>query len=83
MSLSRFLFVLQVQNFVNKGTDMSLRVASLDYLGVVAARLRKDAVTSQLKLDTIDQIIKEIREEEQREAEESGLDKKKKKVSFF
>jgi cohesin loading factor subunit SCC2 len=72
-----------VKNFVNKGTEMSLRVASLDYLGVVAARLRKDAVTSQLKVDTIDQIIKEIQEEEQREAEEAGqqIDSKKKKVS--
>lgn len=57
---------------------MSLRVASLDYLGVVAARLRKDAVTSQLKVDAIDQIIKEIQDEEQREAEEHGEHKKKK-----
>ncbi|XP_076056049.1 nipped-B-like protein A isoform X2 [Oratosquilla oratoria] len=55
---------LLVQNFSNKNIDMSLRVASIDYLGVVAARLRKDAVSSQLKLDTIDQIIGEIREEE-------------------
>ncbi|KAF4533148.1 hypothetical protein B566_EDAN001690 [Ephemera danica] len=70
-----------VKNFMNKGTEMSLRVASLDYLGVVAARLRKDAVTSQLKVDTIDQISKEIQEEEQREADEAGqaVDSKKKK----
>lgn len=27
--------------------EMSLRVASLDYLGTVAARLRKDAVSTQ------------------------------------
>lgn len=27
---------------------MALRVASLDYLGTVAARLRKDAVTSKM-----------------------------------
>lgn len=43
---------------------MSLRVVSLDYLGVVAARLRKDAVQSNLKLSTIDQIINEIKSEE-------------------
>lgn len=46
---------------MNKGTDMSLRVASLDYLGVVAARLRKDFVTSHRKLASIDQMIAEIK----------------------
>lgn len=55
---------LLVANFVNKNLDMSLRVASLDYLGVVAARLRKDSVTSQLRLKTIDSIIMDIRTEE-------------------
>lgn len=55
---------LLVTNFVNKSVEMSLRVASLDYLGVVAARLRKDSVTSHLKLSTIDTIIKDIRAEE-------------------
>lgn len=56
--------VVQVASFVNKSLEMSLRVVSLDYLGVVAARLRKDAVQSNLKLTTIDQIINEIRSEE-------------------
>ncbi|XP_050529053.1 nipped-B-like protein isoform X2 [Daktulosphaira vitifoliae] len=55
---------LLVANFVNKNLDMSLRVASLDYLGVVAARLRKDSVTSHLRLKTIDSIIMDIRAEE-------------------
>lgn len=55
---------LLVANFVNKNLEMSLRVASLDYLGVVAARLRKDSVTSQLRLKTIDSIILDIRTEE-------------------
>ncbi|BES94983.1 unnamed protein product [Nesidiocoris tenuis] len=58
---------LLVNNFVNKSLEMPLRVASLDYLGVVAARLRKDAVTSHLKVSTIDQIIKEIKLEEARD----------------
>jgi cohesin loading factor subunit SCC2 len=62
---------------VNKGIDMSLRVASLDYLGVVAARLRKDAVLSQLKLNTIDQIIGEIKAEEQKELEDRNSATKK------
>lgn len=53
-----------VSNFVNKSLEMPLRVASLDYLGVIAARLRKDAVVSQLKLSTIDQLIYDIRTEE-------------------
>lgn len=48
---------LQVQNFSSKATDMSLRVASLDYLGVVAARLRKDAVASSLDEETLRQIV--------------------------
>lgn len=56
---------------------MSLRVASLDYLGVVAARLRKDAVLSQLKLNTIDQIIGEIKAEEQKELEDRNSATKK------
>lgn len=56
---------LLVQNFSNKSLDMSLRVSSLDYLGVVAARLRKDAVTSQIKKETIDDILRQIEEDEE------------------
>lgn len=59
-----------VKNFSNKGTDMSLRVASLDYLGVVAAKLRKDSVVSRCKLNTIDQMIKDIKQEEQKDNDE-------------
>ncbi|VVC44793.1 Hypothetical protein CINCED_3A008325 [Cinara cedri] len=62
---------LLVANFVNKNLEMSLRVASLDYLGVVAARLRKDSVTSQLRLKTIDAIILDIRTEELKEEDGS------------
>ncbi|MGH0176631.1 UNVERIFIED_CONTAM: hypothetical protein FKN15_073655 [Acipenser sinensis] len=50
---------LLVHQFSNKQTEMALRVASLDYLGTVAARLRKDAVTSKLDQSTIDRILKE------------------------
>lgn len=58
---------LLVGHFSNKSSDMSLRVASIDYLGVVAARLRKDAVSSQCKLSTIDQIIRDIKLEQQKD----------------
>ncbi|XP_066507181.1 nipped-B-like protein B isoform X2 [Hoplias malabaricus] len=50
---------LLVHQFSNKQTEMALRVASLDYLGTVAARLRKDAVTSKMDQRTIDRILKE------------------------
>jgi len=39
---------------------MSLRVASLDYLGIVAARLRKDAVSSRLNEEVIHEIIDQV-----------------------
>ena len=42
---------------------MSLRLASLEYLGVVAARLRRDAVSSQLRTDTIDQLLEQVRDD--------------------
>ncbi|KAJ8977322.1 hypothetical protein NQ317_018604 [Molorchus minor] len=67
-----------VTNFSNKGTDMSLRVASLDYLGVVAARLRRDSVLSRCKLNTIDQMIKDIKQEEMKDNEEPSTKLKKK-----
>lgn len=56
---------LLVQNFSNKSLDMTLRVASLDYLGVVAARLRKDAVSSQIKKETVKDILRQIEEDEE------------------
>ncbi|CAG0895763.1 unnamed protein product, partial [Darwinula stevensoni] len=58
---------LLAQNFSNKNIEMPLRVSSLDYLGVVAARLRKDAVTSRLKLETMDNLIKEVKQKEEEE----------------
>ncbi|KAJ8401576.1 hypothetical protein AAFF_G00378930 [Aldrovandia affinis] len=50
---------LLVHQFSNKQTEMALRVASLDYLGTVAARLRKDAVTSKMDQRSIDRILKQ------------------------
>ncbi|XP_013793614.1 nipped-B-like protein A [Limulus polyphemus] len=70
---------LLVQTFSNKSLDMSQRVASLDYLGVVAARLRKDAVTSQLKKETLEEIIKQIEMNSASEYIDSGCHGKSKK----
>ena len=69
------LFSLQVQQFSSKSTDTSLRVASLEYLGIVAARLRKDAVSSQLNQEVIDDIVQKVNEDE--EEEQSTRSKKK------
>lgn len=66
-----------VSNFSNKSIDMALRVVSLDYLGVVAARLRRDKVVSHCKVSTIDQMIKDIKNEEKK-AEDGKSSKKKK-----
>ena len=38
--------LLQVHSFSNRSNEHSLRVTSLDHLGVIAARLRKDAAES-------------------------------------
>ncbi|KAH7968220.1 hypothetical protein HPB52_007033 [Rhipicephalus sanguineus] len=66
---------LLVQNFSNKSLDMSLRVASLDYLGVVAARLRKDAVNSQIKKETVKDILRQIEEDEEDDLPLTSLSK--------
>lgn len=52
--------LLQVKQFSCKSVEMSLRVASLDYLGIVAARLRRDAVSSRLNEDIISDVIKQV-----------------------
>ena len=37
---------LQVAAFSNRSNEQQLRVTALDHLGVIAARLRRDAVSS-------------------------------------
>ena len=54
------LIDFQVKQFSNKSVDMSLRVASLEYLGIVASRLRKDAVSSQLNQESINDIVEKV-----------------------
>lgn len=50
--------------FNNKANDVSLRVSAIDYLGVVAAHLRKDAVNSQQDTESITEILIEVTEGE-------------------
>ena len=40
------LIRLQVHAFMNRSNEMSLRLIALDHLGVIAARLRHDAIIS-------------------------------------
>lgn len=61
-----------VKQFSTKSVDMSLRVASLEYLGIVASRLRKDAVSSQLKQESIDEIVAKVNEHDSDDEETAG-----------
>ena len=49
---------------------MSLRVAALDYLGVVAAKLRRDAVTSFTDVKSVQALLKRLEEA----AKEEGVE---------
>lgn len=51
----------------DKTMEMSVRVASLEYLGLVASRLRRDSVTSRAKLATMDAVVRDIRAEEEKD----------------
>uniref|UniRef100_A0A8C8CR14 Nipped-B protein n=1 Tax=Oncorhynchus tshawytscha TaxID=74940 RepID=A0A8C8CR14_ONCTS len=64
---------LLVHQFSNKQTEMTLRVASLDYLGTVAARLRKDAVTSKMDQRSIDRILKETQGDDETQQLQKAL----------
>lgn len=47
--------------FNNKSLDVSLRVSSIDYLGVVAAHLRKDGVLShQVESESISDMLIDV-----------------------
>ena len=60
------------EKFKDRSTEMALRISSLEYLGVVAARLRKDAVQSKMKVDYIDSIIQIIKDEENKDKGDSS-----------
>jgi hypothetical protein len=67
--------------------EVSLRISSLDYLGVVAARLRRDAVQSRLKIDTINAIIETVKEAEEEAGktveEDSDLEEEEQRTRFL
>ncbi|XP_077981351.1 nipped-B-like protein isoform X2 [Glandiceps talaboti] len=75
---------LLVHGFSNRSNDMTLRVSSLDYLGQVASRLRRDAVSSQLDQSTIDAIVDDVHaksapvsDDEDSNSESSSVNEKK------
>ena len=67
---------------------MSLRVAALDYLGVVAAKLRRDAVTSVTDVKSVRALLKRLEEaakdedleNQPMEQEESKAEEKEEKM---
>jgi cohesin loading factor subunit SCC2 len=69
------------EKFSDRGVEMPLRISSLEYLGVVAARLRKDAVQSKMKVDYIDSIVQSIKEEEDKEGEDSAATQEERKLA--
>ena len=56
--------VCQVQTFSNRSMELSLRLMSLEHLGVIAARLRKDttAPTSEQENEQLVDIIAQVME---------------------
>lgn len=49
-----------MHHFSNKSNDMTMRVSSLEYLGQIASRLRKDAVSSRMDQEVLNTISKEV-----------------------
>lgn len=76
--LLSLLGTLLVKYMSDKNIDQSIRVVSLEYLGIVAARLRKDTVESRCKVHTMDQLIKCIKMEQEKEGDKDEND-----VSIF
>ena len=83
------MLIQQVLKFSNKQTEMSLRVASLDYLGVVAAKLRRDAITSVAGDATIQvkQLLKRLEESYMQnvdnQEEEEGNEEKTSNIKVY
>lgn len=72
--LLSLLGTLLVKYMSDKSIDQSIRVVSLEYLGIVAARLRSDTVVSRCQVNTIDQLIKCIKIEQEKEGDKDGMD---------
>ncbi|XP_044312765.1 nipped-B protein isoform X2 [Drosophila rhopaloa] len=67
--LLSLLGTMLVRYVSDKGIEQSIRLVSLDYLGIVAARLRKDTVESRCKVNIIDSMIKSIKMEQEKEGD--------------
>ncbi|XP_070070037.1 nipped-B protein isoform X7 [Drosophila takahashii] len=67
--LLSLLGTMLVRYVSDKGIEQSIRLVSLDYLGIVAARLRKDTVESRCKVNIIDSMIKSIKVEQEKEGD--------------
>lgn len=69
--LLTLLGTVLVKYMADKTVDQSIRVVSLEYLGIVAARLRKDTVKARNRVKTMDELIKCIKIEQEKDGEES------------
>ncbi|XP_013107100.2 nipped-B protein isoform X1 [Stomoxys calcitrans] len=67
--LLSLLGTMLVRYVSDKSIEQSIRLVSLDYLGIVASRLRKDTVESRCKVNIIDSMIKSIKAEQEREGD--------------
>ncbi|CAK1552044.1 unnamed protein product [Leptosia nina] len=72
----------------DKSMEMPVRVASLEYLGLVASRLRRDSVHSRAKLSTMDAVVRDIRAEEEKDGTpghipSTGLDEDEERTEFL
>nr|XP_049695588.1 nipped-B-like protein B isoform X1 [Helicoverpa armigera] len=86
--LLSLLGTMLVKYMSDKSMEMSVRVASLEYLGLVAARLRRDSVVSRAKLATMDAVVRDIRAEEEKDGNQgqsatSGLDEDEERTEFL
>ncbi|XP_068142323.1 nipped-B protein isoform X2 [Drosophila tropicalis] len=67
--LLSLLGTMLVRYVSDKSIEQSIRLVSLDYLGIVAARLRKDIVESRCKVNIIDSMIESIKVEQEKEGD--------------
>ncbi|GBP81715.1 Nipped-B protein [Eumeta japonica] len=86
--LLSLLGTMLVKYMSDKSMEMSVRVASLEYLGLVAARLRRDTVHSRAKLSTMDAVMRDIRAEEEKDGGltqsiTTGLDEDEERTEFL
>ena len=73
--LLTLLGTLLVKYMADKTVDQSIRVVSLEYLGIVAARLRKDTVKARNRVKTMDELIKCIKTEQEKDGEDADDEK--------